>query len=130
MIAKATTAQDDVTGDGTTSTVLLIGELLKQADLYVSEVCMKGLSYQEFYFFENSFLFCISISASFVSFQGVHPRLVTEGFEYASKKTLEFLEGFKQTTKVDRELLSEVFISKSDILICIIYKEYFSCLRG
>uniref|UniRef100_A0A0R3S0N9 T-complex protein 1 subunit zeta n=1 Tax=Elaeophora elaphi TaxID=1147741 RepID=A0A0R3S0N9_9BILA len=76
MIAKATTAQDDVTGDGTTSTVLFIGELLKQADLYVSE--------------------------------GVHPRLVTEGFEYASKKTLEFLESFKQTPKVDRELLVEV----------------------
>ncbi|KAL4002664.1 T-complex protein 1 zeta subunit [Acanthocheilonema viteae] len=76
MIAKATTAQDDVTGDGTTSTVLFIGELLKQADLYVSE--------------------------------GVHPRLITEGFEYASKKTLEFLENFKQTPKVDRELLVEV----------------------
>ncbi|VIO92536.1 T-complex protein 1, zeta subunit, putative [Brugia malayi] len=76
MIAKATTAQDDVTGDGTTSTVLFIGELLKQADLYVSE--------------------------------GVHPRLITEGFEYANKKTLEFLETFKQTPKVDRELLSEV----------------------
>jgi T-complex protein 1 subunit zeta len=38
MIAKASTAQDDVTGDGTTSTVLLIGELLKQAENYVSEV--------------------------------------------------------------------------------------------
>uniref|UniRef100_A0A915PR09 T-complex protein 1 subunit zeta n=1 Tax=Setaria digitata TaxID=48799 RepID=A0A915PR09_9BILA len=76
MIAKATTAQDDVTGDGTTSTVLFIGELLKQADLFVSE--------------------------------GVHPRLITEGFEYASKKTLEFLESFKQTPAIDRELLSEV----------------------
>ncbi|CAG9532380.1 unnamed protein product [Cercopithifilaria johnstoni] len=76
MIAKATTAQDDVTGDGTTSTVLFIGELLKQADLYVPE--------------------------------GVHPRLITEGFEYASKKTLEFLEYFKQTPKIDRGLLIEV----------------------
>jgi chaperonin GroEL (HSP60 family) len=27
-----------MTGDGTTSTVLVIGELLKQADLYISEV--------------------------------------------------------------------------------------------
>ncbi|MCP9258187.1 T-complex protein 1 subunit zeta [Dirofilaria immitis] len=76
MIAKATTAQDDVTGDGTTSTVLFIGELLKQADLYVSE--------------------------------GVHPRLVTEGFEYANKKTLEFLGNFKETLTIDRELLVEV----------------------
>ena len=30
--------QDDVTGDGTTSNVLLIGELLKQAELYITEV--------------------------------------------------------------------------------------------
>lgn len=29
---------DDVTGDGTTSTVLVIGELLKQAELYIAEV--------------------------------------------------------------------------------------------
>lgn len=37
LIARASTAQDDMTGDGTTSTVLLIGELLKQADLYISD---------------------------------------------------------------------------------------------
>lgn len=37
LIARASTAQDDATGDGTTSTVLLIGELLKQADIYISE---------------------------------------------------------------------------------------------
>jgi len=37
MVARTATAQDDVTGDGTTSTVLLCGELLKQADRYTSE---------------------------------------------------------------------------------------------
>merc|ERR1712037_1055878 len=37
LIARASTAQDDITGDGTTSTVLLIGEFLKQADTYISE---------------------------------------------------------------------------------------------
>lgn len=37
LIARASTAQDDMTGDGTTSTVLVIGELLKQADLYISD---------------------------------------------------------------------------------------------
>jgi len=37
MIAKVATAQDDITGDGTTSNVLIIGELLKQADRYISE---------------------------------------------------------------------------------------------
>jgi len=29
---------DDATGDGTTSTVLIIGELLKQAEHFISEV--------------------------------------------------------------------------------------------
>ncbi|EYC42007.1 hypothetical protein Y032_0547g3269 [Ancylostoma ceylanicum] len=76
LIAKASTAQDDVTGDGTTSTVLLIGELLKQAETYVLE--------------------------------GVHPRLITEGFEWANARTLELLEKFKQEVVVDRNVLIEV----------------------
>jgi len=63
LIARASTAQDDITGDGTTSTVLLIGEFLKQADTYISE--------------------------------GLHPRIVTEGFEMAKDKALEVLEGIK-----------------------------------
>jgi len=37
MIARAATAQDDITGDGTTSNVLIIGEILKQAERYVQE---------------------------------------------------------------------------------------------
>ncbi|VDN51897.1 unnamed protein product [Dracunculus medinensis] len=78
MIAKATTAQDDVTGDGTTSTVLLVGELLKYAELFVNE--------------------------------GVHPRLITDGFEIANAKTLEFLESFKQSVKMERPLLIEAMI--------------------
>merc|ERR1712223_1279807 len=63
LIARASTAQDDVTGDGTTSTVLLIGEFLKQAENYISE--------------------------------GLHPRVVTEGFEEAKKIALEVLENMK-----------------------------------
>jgi len=37
LIARTATAQDDITGDGTTSTVLLCGELLRQADRHISE---------------------------------------------------------------------------------------------
>ncbi|KZT19060.1 chaperonin-containing T-complex zeta subunit Cct6 [Neolentinus lepideus HHB14362 ss-1] len=37
MIAKTAVAQDDQVGDGTTSVVLLVGELLKQADRFISE---------------------------------------------------------------------------------------------
>ncbi|CAA7259101.1 unnamed protein product [Cyclocybe aegerita] len=37
MIARTAVAQDDQVGDGTTSVVLLVGELLKQAERYTSE---------------------------------------------------------------------------------------------
>ncbi len=37
LIARASTAQDDVTGDGTTTTVLLVGEILAQGIRYISE---------------------------------------------------------------------------------------------
>ncbi len=57
MIARAATAQDDICGDGTTSVVLLVGELLKQADRYISE--------------------------------GLHPRIITDGFEIAKVEALK-----------------------------------------
>lgn len=60
LIARVATAQDDNTGDGTTSNVLLIAELLKQADTYISE--------------------------------GLHPRLITEGFDLARNKCIELLK--------------------------------------
>jgi T-complex protein 1 subunit zeta len=37
LIARTAVAQDDNTGDGTTSTVVLIGELMKQAERFLSE---------------------------------------------------------------------------------------------
>ena len=57
------TQLDDVTGDGTTSTVLLCGELLKQAARYTSE--------------------------------GLHPRIITDGYDIARDAALKFLDGFK-----------------------------------
>jgi chaperonin GroEL (HSP60 family) len=57
MIARAATAQDDITGDGTTSVVLMVGELLKQADRHIQE--------------------------------GLHPRVITDGYEIAKNETLQ-----------------------------------------
>ncbi|KNH01735.1 chaperonin TCP20 [Perkinsela sp. CCAP 1560/4] len=37
MIARAATAIDEITGDGTTSTVLLIGNILRQCEEYITE---------------------------------------------------------------------------------------------
>ncbi|CEH13949.1 t-complex protein zeta subunit (tcp-1-zeta) [Ceraceosorus bombacis] len=76
MIARTAVAQDDQCGDGTTSVVLLVGELLKQAERYIQE--------------------------------GVHPRVISEGFEVAKASTLKFLEEFKQTPTIDRAALVAV----------------------
>ncbi|KAH7015197.1 TCP-1/cpn60 chaperonin family-domain-containing protein [Ilyonectria destructans] len=76
MIARAATAQDDICGDGTTSVVMLVGELLKQADRYIAE--------------------------------GLHPRIITDGFELAKIEALKFLDTFKLPKDVDRELLLNV----------------------
>ena len=77
MIARTAVAQDDVTGDGTTSMVLIIGELLKRAEGYLNE--------------------------------GVHPRVMVDGFELAKKAALKFLDGYKQKVDVaDRECLLSV----------------------
>ncbi|PLN80478.1 putative t-complex protein 1 zeta subunit [Aspergillus taichungensis] len=76
MIARAATAQDDITGDGTTSVVLLVGELLKQAERYISE--------------------------------GLHPRVITDGYEIAKNEALKFLDQFKIERAIDRELLLSV----------------------
>lgn len=80
LIARTATAQDEVTGDGTTSTVLLCGELLKQAQRYTSE--------------------------------GLHPRVIADGFDIARDATLKFLDEFKidytngdKKIEEDRELL-------------------------
>jgi len=76
MIARAATAQDEVTGDGTTSIVLLVGELLKQAERFISE--------------------------------GLHPRVITEGFDLAKTESLKFLEEFKLTKEMTRDILVQV----------------------
>jgi T-complex protein 1 subunit zeta len=68
--------QDDITGDGTTSNVILIGEMLKQADRRIEE--------------------------------GLHPRIVTDGFNTAKAEALDVLDRMKLDRAVDRSLLISV----------------------
>jgi len=63
MIARASTAQDDITGDGTTTSVMFIGELMKLSEVSLAE--------------------------------GLHPRLLAEGFDIAREEVLKFLDNFK-----------------------------------
>jgi len=114
LIARTATAQDDVTGDGTTSTVLLCGELLRQAERYTSE--------------------------------GLHPRVVTDGYDIARDAALKFLdEKFKVSlvskdntnptqdrellhsiastslkTKLEHELAGEITQAVVDAIQCIV----------
>jgi len=78
MIARTAVAQDDITGDGTSSTVLIIGELLKQAERYLNE--------------------------------GLHPRVLVEGFDAAKRASIKFLEDYKVpcpgVANPDKELLT------------------------
>ena len=65
--------------DGTTTSILFTGELLKQAERYTSE--------------------------------GLHPRMLTEGFEVAKDMVLEFLDSFKErkpNIHAERETLMDV----------------------
>ncbi|KAK4346805.1 hypothetical protein RND71_033144 [Anisodus tanguticus] len=80
MIARTAVAQDDTSGDGTTSTVLFIGELMKQSERCIDE--------------------------------GMHPRVLVDGFEIAKRATLQFLEKFKTPVVMgdepDKEILKMV----------------------
>ena len=76
LIARASTAQNDITGDGTTSTVLLIGELLKQAQLIIQE--------------------------------GLHPQVITDGFDLAQAKAFEVLDQMKLDAPINRDTLIQV----------------------
>lgn len=76
LIARAATAQDDITGDGTTSNVILIGEMLKQAERRIDE--------------------------------GLHPRLITDGFDIAKNEALTVLEKLKESGGIDRARLLQV----------------------
>lgn len=53
MIARTAVAQDDSSGDGTTSTVLFIGELMKQSERCIDE----GFS-SPYSFYEEDFMYC------------------------------------------------------------------------
>lgn len=76
MIARAASAQDEITGDGTTTVCLLVGELMKQAERFISE--------------------------------GVHPTVITDGFEISREAALNFLNSFVVKKPIDRDVLLQV----------------------
>lgn len=101
MIARTAVAQDDQVGDGTTSVVLLVGELLKQADRYISEgvhptVIAEGFDLAKkealaVCYFHNLSLASCSCRVSIFLFL-----------------CAQFLDTFKQPSKLDRATLINV----------------------
>jgi T-complex protein 1 subunit zeta len=108
LIARSATAQDEVIGDGTTSVVLLTGDLLRQAERLVGD--------------------------------GVHPRIIVDGFDLGRQFALDFLEKFKQPHKTsDRDLLlnvartslrSKLTIELADMLTNIVVDSILTIKRG
>ncbi|GFY82879.1 TCP-1/cpn60 chaperonin family protein [Actinidia rufa] len=100
MIARTAVAQDDISGDGTTSTVLFIGELMKQSERCIDE--------------------------------GMHPRVLVDGFEIAKKATLQFLEKFKTPVVMgdepDKEILKMLYEVLADQLTGIVVNAVL-CIR-
>jgi T-complex protein 1 subunit zeta len=90
MIARAATAQDDICGDGTTSVVLLVGELLKQADRYISEGLHPRIITDGYEIAKTESL---KVSAD---------RII---LIYGANLGNQFLDTFKLPKEVDRELL-------------------------
>jgi T-complex protein 1 subunit zeta len=79
LLARTATAQDDVVGDGTTTTVLLTAALLQQAYQYMQE--------------------------------GLHPRVLADGYDLARDACLEFLKKFvivEENVWQNKELLVSV----------------------
>lgn len=81
MIARASKAQDEETGDGTTSNVLFIAELMKLSERLIAD--------------------------------GLHPRLIADGFNLARMEALTFLEEFKKPINPDTDRLKLVDVART-----------------
>jgi T-complex protein 1 subunit zeta len=94
MIAKTAVAQDEQVGDGTTSVVLLVGELLKQADRYISEGVHPTIIGEGFDLAKKEALEVIRRHLR------TKRRLLT--------LSMQFLDKFKQPSNMDRATLINV----------------------
>ncbi|MCW6167999.1 MAG: thermosome subunit, partial [Thermoplasmatales archaeon] len=77
MLAEVAKAQDQECGDGTKTSVILTGELLKNAEELLDEK--------------------------------IHPTVITQGYQIASEKALEFLDELARPVRItDQDLLHTV----------------------
>jgi thermosome len=80
MLVEVSKTQEQEVGDGTTTAVVLAGELLKQADNLLE--------------------------------QNIHPTVIANGYRMASLKSMEILDGFAESIKVnDKKMLEKIAIT-------------------
>jgi T-complex protein 1 subunit zeta len=100
LIARTATAQDDITGDGTTSTVLLIGEILKQCAVYTT----------------NSNYSTTNASGNSNT---IHPRIITDGLDTARDAALEFLKTKFALDQSKSSISSVPVLQNRDLLLSV-----------
>jgi T-complex protein 1 subunit zeta len=83
MIARASKAQDEETGDGTTSNVLFIAELMKLSERLIAD--------------------------------GLHPRLIADGFNLARMEALTFLEEFKKPLNPETDKVKLIDVARTSL---------------
>jgi len=112
MIARTAVAQDDITGDGTTTTVLVIGELLKQAERYLNEglhprVLVEGIDVAK----RESLKFLETFMRA------------TPGLEGVDREMLLCVARTALRTKLREELADKLTTIVVDAVLCIAKKE-------
>jgi len=108
MIARAARAQDEETGDGTTSNVLFIAELMKLSERLIAD--------------------------------GLHPRLIADGFNLARMEAMTFLESFKKSINVETDRMKLIDVARTALRtklprahadeLASIVVEALECIRG
>ena len=108
MIARSAVAQDDISGDGTSSTVLITGELMKQAERYLNEgvhprVIVEGL--------EAAKKSAIEFLKQF--------RVETGGVENPDREMLLCVARTALRTKLEEHLADMLTTIVTDAVLCI-----------
>jgi T-complex protein 1 subunit zeta len=117
LIARAATAQDDISGDGYLALAFFFFGFVFFFFLPLSSSCslaspLSSADICSFSFFRlNSTTTTVILIAELLRQserflqEGLHPRVIADGFELAKNKVLEILDNARIKKNVDRELL-------------------------
>ncbi|HFC49219.1 MAG TPA: thermosome subunit [Thermofilum sp.] len=97
MLVEVAKAQDDEVGDGTTSVVVLAGQLLQRAEELIE--------------------------------QEIHPSIITEGFEKAMQKGIEYIDEIAENIDpLNRDILKKIAMTALSSKVVAEFKDFLSNL--